>query len=161
MKTHFAGEIWIALGSQLMERLFYLNHRQVPLLSRTKFFQRSLTSLPLRIDGTALRKKELTVDILEGVFPAEAFFEIVRLPLGQPSPIAWRPWRQSYTMDELVEELFYLAFLRLLAHHTDSRLVGCEYLGRVRPVFSQASVMPEVRLRTGLVKNIDWPRRRF
>jgi len=48
-------------------------------------------------------------------------------------------------MDELVEELFYLAFLRLLAHHTDSRLVGGEYLGRVRPVFSQASVMPGVR----------------
>ena len=136
-----------------MERLFYLNHRQVPLLSRTKFFQRSLTSLPVRIDGTALRKKELIMNILERVFPAEAFFEIVRLPRGQPSPIAWRPWRQSYTMDELVEELFHLAFLRLLAHHTDSRLVGCEYLGlygpcSVKPLSCQKSAFEPVWSKT-------------
>jgi hypothetical protein len=63
----------------------------------------------------------------------------VRLPLGQPSPVARRRWRrQLYAMGELVQELFYLAFLRLLAHYTDSRLVGGEYLSRVRPMFSQA-----------------------
>ena len=90
VKAHFAGEIWVEIGRQLMERLFYLNNRQVPLLSRTKRFKRFLTSLFVGIDGTALRKKELAVHILERIFPAEAFFKVVRLQLGQPSSIARR-----------------------------------------------------------------------
>src|SRR5262249_21692914 len=144
-----------------MERLFYLNNRQIPLLSSTNPFQRCLTSLSVRIDGIALRKKELKVNILEHVFPAKAFFEIVRLPFGQTSPIAGLPWWQSYAVDKLMKELCYLAFPRLLAYHANPRLVRGEYLRRVGPVFSQAPVMPSVGLRTGRVKNIDWPRCRF
>src|SRR5262249_2341558 len=58
-------------------------------------------------------------------------------------------------------ELLHLALHRLLAHYANPRLVRREDLGRIGSVVRQAPVVPCVRLRAGLVEDIDWPRRRF
>jgi hypothetical protein len=121
-----------------------------------------LAGLPIRINRVAFREEKLVLDVLQRIFPAEAFLEVVCLTLRWPAPVARRRrWWQFDALIEFVQELLHLPLHGLLAHHTDSRLVRRKDLGRVRSVFRQAPVMPCVRLRASLVEDIDWPRRSF
>src|SRR5262245_52146232 len=97
-------------------------------------FQGALASLPIRIDRVAVRQEKFIFDVRKGIFPAEAFPEVICLTPGWPTRVA-PGWRQFDALVKLVHELLYWAPQGSLAHNSDSELIRSEYLRCVRTVF--------------------------